>query len=248
VNNLGQYNTIIIHASIIKVPVVKFINRISPEIRVIFWYWNPVNKILPIENIKDLNCEIWSFDPDDCKKYGLNENTQFFFSNIKLSNKPIEYDVIFVGRDKGRLENLLKLEKNFEDIGLKCKFHIVSNSRFFNFSRNYIYSKPIEYEKVLDLIEKSKAILDFVSIGQKGLTIRPIEALFFRKKLITNDRFIKNLDFYHPDNVFILGKDKMEYLSDFLEKPFIEIEESITSKYDFSNWIKRFFKKGEKLK
>ncbi len=95
---------------------------------------------------------------------------------------------------------------------------------------------------------KSKSILDFVSIGQSGLTIRPLEALFLKKKLITNDKFIKNFDFYHPDNVFILGKDKMEYLSDFLEKPFIEIEESITSKYDFSNWIKRFFKKGEKLK
>jgi hypothetical protein len=242
VNNLGQYNTIIIHASIIKVPVVKFINGVSPGIRVIFWYWNPVNKILPIEKVNNLNCEIWSFDLDDCKKYNLNRNTQFFFSNIKLVNKPIKYDVLFVGRDKGRLGSLLHLKKIFENIGLKCNFHIVSNSRFFNFSRNNIYSKAIEYEKVLDLIMKSKAILDFVSIGQSGLTIRPLEALFLKKKLITNDKFIKNLDFYHPNNIFVINEENFEDLISFINLPYVDIRKEFVLKYDFYNWLKRIMR------
>jgi hypothetical protein len=241
IKNLKQYHTVILHASIIKMPVIRYINKKYPQIRVIFWYWNPVDKILPIKKIKNLNCELWSFDADDCKKYCLKENTQFYFSEIEFEeNNILEYDILFVGKDKGRLQNLLQLKNEFQNMGLKCNFTIVSDYKFFNFKKNYKYNNAIPYERILELLSKSVAVLDFVSKGQYGLTLRPLEAIFFKKKLITNNTEIKNIDFYHSDNIFILGMDKLEDLPEFIKKPYVGTDKRILAKYDFSNWLGRF--------
>lgn len=254
VKKIDQFDTILLHASIIKVPVVKFINSNFPQKRVILWYWNPVDKILPLKYTENLNCELWSFDLYDCKKYGLNHNTQFYFdiSKVKDSKRlKKEIDVLFVGKDKGRLKSLLKIKTRLEDLTLNVKFHIVDNSKVLNyisadlynkinFRSQYNYSKPISYKNVIEFIFHSKAILDIVSEGQSGLTLRPLEALFAQKKLITNDSNIKTYDFYHPNNIFILKDDNFKDVNNFLSKDYVKINSEIINKYKFSNWIKRF--------
>lgn len=241
-NNLEEYQTVLLHTSIIKVPVIEYINKKHPLKRIIFWYWNPVRKSLPVENIRHLKCELWSFDQDDCERYGLKENTQFYFSNIDYANNSfLEYDILFVGKDKGRLNSLLELKKNFIDQGLNCEFHIVSDSKVYNSKKNYEYSEAIPYESILELISRSVAVLDFVSEGQYGLTLRPLEAMFLKRKLITNNSEIRNMDFYNPSNIFILGINRIEDLSEFLNTPFVEIDDDIVMKYAFSNWLKRFY-------
>ena len=74
----------------------------------------------------------------------------------------------------------------------------------------------------------------------KGLTLRTLEALFFKKKLITNNRDIVNLQFYNANNIFVLGIDKLENLKIFMDKPYENIEQKVIDYYDFNEWLKRF--------
>lgn len=235
-----MYETIIIHASKITPPVVNFIRKKNPNIRIIVWYWNPVDKCVELEKFSGSNCEIWSFDENDCTRYGLNYNTQYYFNNVQLENLHNEYDVFFVGGDKGRIEKLVEIQRQFDRLGVYSYFHITPTGKC-NKRYKEIYKKRIPYSKCLEYISKSKAILDYVSENQSGLTLRPLEALFFRKKLVTNDITIINRDFYRKENIFILDKDNLENLPDFLNSPYKPIGQDIINKYDFDSWIKRFF-------
>jgi len=152
------------------------------------------------------------------------------------------YDVIFLGANKGRKAALENLQNKMNDNNISTYFHIVDKSILDN-NNNVIYP-PLDYSDYLELISKSRAILDYVQEGQNGLTLRPMESIFFRKKLITNDRSIRTNDFYHPNNIFIIGIDKFENLEEFIKTPYTSLSSNIVEKYDVMKWIERFSEPG----
>lgn len=239
-NNLTKYDLIIIHASTITPPVVKYIRKKEPNIRIIVWYWNPVDKSVRLDEFKGLGVEIWSFDEKDCKKYKLRNNTQYYFKDIVLPKKDDNLDIFFIGGNKGRIENLLNLKNKLDDMDISNYFHITQTGKK---NQNYreFYSSRISYNEVLNYIASCKVIVDFVSDNQTGLTLRPLEALFFKKKLITNDKSIENRDFYNKNNIFILGKDDLSTLPNFVKSTYINLDTKIIEKYDFDKWLLRFY-------
>jgi hypothetical protein len=70
--------------------------------------------------------------------------------------------------------------------------------------------------------------------------MRATEALFYSKKLITNNPLILKYDFYHKDNVFILGYDDFSRLDEFIMSPFNHIVDKFKENYTFEAWFKRF--------
>ena len=103
----------------------------------------------------------------------------------------------------------------------------------------------INYNKYLNLVSKSKCILDFNINEQIGLSLRPLEALFFEKKLITNNSDIVNYSFYDKNNIFVIGIDEYKDIKDFLNKPYNKIDKKIINYYDYKEWIKRFEEENE---
>ena len=65
------------------------------------------------------------------------------------------------------------------------------------------------------------------------------ESLVHEIKLITDCAWLKNYDFYHPDNIFILGEDEIESLPDFLNKPYIKVESSIEKNIYFTDLVEQ---------
>lgn len=238
-NNLTKYDLIIIHASTITPPVVKYIRKKEPNIRIIVWYWNPVDKSVRLDEFKGLGVEIWSFDEEDCNKYSLLHNNQYYFNNVELPVSEESIDVFFVGGDKGRIEDLVQLQNYLNKKKINNYFHITKTGKG-NPKYKNDYKERISYNEVLKYISSSKAIVDYVSEKQSGLTLRPLEALFFDKKLITNDKTIINRDFYSKNNIFILGIDDMDSINKFLEEPYEIIDKAIVEKYDFNNWLCNF--------
>lgn len=237
-DKLNQINTVIIFSTS-PIECVRYIKSVNPEIRIIYWYWNPIFRSINPSNISNDLCEKWSFDLMDCKNYNLKYNTSFYFSNIILPQNEICYDVVYLGLDKGRRKYLEDLKDEFIEKGLRTCFNIVDDKAT---HRDYKGIHPVvEYSTYLNLISKSKSILDYVQNGQSGLSLRPMESIFFKKKLITNDQSIKNHDFYLIENIFILGLDDINSLNDFLEKPYKNLPDEITVKYDVDKWVQRFF-------
>lgn len=236
---LDYYDTVIIHDAYYTIETARYIKQVNPNIRVIIWYWNPVNKSVPVEMFQKLECEIWSFDEADCQRYNLNYNTQYYSTGLIAKNKTIKTDIFFVGADKGRLTTILELERKMKQLNITTNFHVTEGGKLSN--NNYDYKERLSYEEIVENISQSKCVLDFVSDGQTGLTLRPLEALFFSKKLITNDKSIKERNFYHQNNIFILGIDDIEQLPSFIESDYFEIDRSILLSYDLEQWFSRFF-------
>ena len=213
--------------------------------RIVIWYWNIVTKeeLDPIL-YKKKGYEVWTFDYNDSKKYNMQYNNTYYFSNFDFDNKNKNiYDIFYVGVEKkGRIDIINNVKKICEKSGLKYNVNIVKNPNYKS-PYNISYSKNLDYYEIIKLVGESKAILDLNNGNQVGLTLRPLEALFFKKKLITNNINIINYDFYSPDNIFILGVDDISNLTIFLNKKYKEIDKKIIEKYDFSNWLKRLIAK-----
>lgn len=233
---LNKYETIIITDSIYNNLISKNIRK-NFDGRIIMWYWNPVVAAFNPSYIETTDCELWSFDKNDCEKYNMKYNQTYYFNTIKLPKEKIDNDVYFVGADKGRLNKLIEIENLFKEHGLKTHFHITKSKK--TVENNYQFKKNIDYNEVLRGISRSKVILDYVQDGQSGLTQRPMESIFYSKKLITNDKKIIEYDFYNEKNIFILGYDDIENIYEFVNSEYSPVDETIIKKYDFANWCKR---------
>jgi len=225
--DIEDNDLVIVHASKNSNRIINYIRKKNKQVRIIHWFWNTVNTIKNID-LHNTNCELWSFDPIDCQNYNMKFNTTHYFSSLRIKEKKIVYDVFFIGYDKGRKESLDKLQKDFISKGITSKLLVFSEKP----------RKNIPYTEVLGYIAESKAILDVVMKGQHGLSLRTMESIFFKKKLITNFEKIQDEDFYHPNNIFIIGKDTK--LLEFLNSPYVQIDPEILSKYEILNWAKRF--------
>lgn len=233
--SLDSYDVIILSVSRYSPLIYSCIRNIS-KIKIIHWYWNPIITEIAPREIKTIDTEIFSFDSKDCDRYKIRYISTYYFSTIKLEKNEIEYDIYFMGEDKGRLTQLLELSEVFNSFGLSVHYHI-TRTRGIKSQLDYVYKERITYSKVLDGISKCKAILDIVQVGQDGLSQRPLEALFHRKKLITNNLSIINYDFYCKNNIFIINHDRIEDLEGFINSPFTEVDAKILMKYDFRYWV-----------
>lgn len=229
--------TIILFDSVYSSRIVKWIIKNKKDARLIFWFWNPVNVGL-LNELRSLSCELWSFDKNDCKKYGLNYNAQFYFHTVHAVPAKRDHDIVFIGRDKNRLSKLIELKQLFDSNGLNTYFHIVSDKSFTLNNK----TKPIPYDELLSITMRSNAILDLVQDGQSGLTLRTMEGIYLRRKIITNNQEIKYMDFYTPENIFILGVDDIASIKQFVSSPYLDLPNSIMAKYDFGNWLDAFNK------
>ena len=181
------------------------------------------NDYLKDENVDD----IWSFDKQDVKKYVLKYNSTFYYNPEKTS-VDLKYDVVFLGRNKDRNYDIKEIQNELVKNGLKAWIKIINNEKDY-----------MRYDTYLSYVNSSKCILDITQNGQAGLSLRFMESLFFEKKIITNNKYILDYDFYDKNNIYILGRDRRNLL-DFINTPYNQIDIKIKSNYLFEKWIKRF--------
>ena len=224
--------TIIIFETKYSSKIGEFIKKVNPNCKIILYYWNVIIDSARKGYLKDNNIdEFYTFDYNDSKKYHINYNPQFYSKYIKLPvSNNLEYDVFFIGRDKGRKDDLLKLEKLLNSYNITTKFIVISDEKEY-----------IPYEAYLRYLSKSKVILDYVMSSQSGLSLRCMEALFFNKKMITNNKKIKDYDFYNSNNFFVFDDNiKINSLLNFFKKKNKKVDSNIMNYYDIDEWLKRF--------
>lgn len=202
------------------------------------WFGNPIYPLFEgkdprpcLNKIKDFGFQLVTFDPHDAVRYGMSYHNQFLrFPKPEELTCKVYIDFFFVGIPKDREPYLLKIKTFLESRGYKCYFIIPHSS-----------SEYISYEENLRYVARSRCIVDIYQKGQSGITRRPVEALFYNKKLITNNPEIRNYDFFHPNNIFILEGEDFEKIPTFMEKTVYVQSDSLKAQYDVSSWLS-FFK------
>ena len=206
--------------------------KILQKKKVWVYYWNLVThrEMIPDE-ICGSHVRLCTFDKGDAIKYNMKfVDTYYFDLSLSAANQE-PFDLFYVGinrpgRDKkiAQIESAMAIHNAKLDITL-CNINDTS--------------KRMEYSEVICRINQTKAILDLTREQQTGLTLRPLEALQFKKKLVTDNKNIINYPFYRKENIFILGTDDIDQLYDFINSPYVDIGEDIIRYYHFENWLQR---------
>ena len=223
----GKYDAFFIFADLIIPEYIEWLHRLSPTSKFIMFYMNSCNEATNPEKFRYDYLKLWSGDVNDCETYHLNKAPYIgAYSKSWVVNKvtPV-YDIFFVGKDKGgkRLNDLLALESQFKNLGLKTYFHIVAGHQYNRYCSKH-YKGFLPYQECLNFLGKSKAILYLGYGSQECVTLRVQESLIHKIKLVTDCFWLKNYEFYNPHNIFILGEDSLEDLPQFLNSPYEEVE------------------------
>jgi hypothetical protein len=249
------YNTLIIFQDVATIESMKIIRKNNPEARLILYCWDTYvdNKKVEFAGGKENNWEIWSFDKKMCEQKHWFYNNQFYPKlEEKNNNQKQIYDFMFVGYNKNRLNLLLDLKEILDSKGFRSKIIVREWSKYGiprwekdKKSKAVIQYRAVSYDKILQLVIQSKCLIDIVMAGQTGLSLRVIEAMFYNKKIITNNITIKEYDFYNNKNIFIIGEDDFDKLEEFLLLSYEPIENSILEKYTLETWFNNFFGQRE---
>lgn len=235
--------------------MIMMIKESQKNAEFILYQWDSLKNFSYIEGMKDCFNRCYSFDKNDVEN---NEYLQFlplFYADTyeKIGKEIInnfKYDCMFIGTaHPKKYKYISKISNELKNIYPKQFIYFYFPSRIV-----YIYRKlkniefknakykefnynSIKERDMYELIKNSKCILDSAQDNQNGLTIRVIETLGAKRKLITTNESIKEYDFYCPENIYIY-KNKFDFNDIFFKLPYKEISKEIYEKYSLKNWIK----------
>ena len=194
------------------------------------FFWNSCVTIKScekkIKKMKSYGFKIATFDRGDAEKFDLHFANQIYRKIQKPNCSEIKNDFFFCGLNKGRKNKLLKIRDLLTPIG-SCKFIIPE------------IKDAMLYPNYLEEVKRARVLLDICQNGQSGLTLRVLESLFWGKKLITDNVFVKKCDFFNPSNILLFNENTTRAdVVDFLSKPFVPYEESLLKKYMVENVLK----------
>lgn len=232
---LKRYDTVIIFDRLYSQNIIKYIHKINSKARIIFWYWNLIEDESKKPQYRDL-AEYWTFDAGDEKKYNLKKNHQFYFNNSESQLGMKESDIFFVGSDKGRYRKLETLRNELKLKGYETEFFIIKDKTS---DKNGDYAEFMSYEEVMKYIKGTKCIVDYYQEKQTGLTLRTLEAIFFNKKVLTNNKDIKKYDFYKPDR-FLLIPEETNRMDEFMHADISDYTKKEQFQFSYESWLECF--------
>ncbi|CAJ1864126.1 hypothetical protein [Aeromonas veronii] len=236
--------------------------------RHVLWFWNPISSLgvnkydnwvhvyLFIPLLKYAGVQLWSFDKCDVEKHKLIYHPQIHNSahllsyslphmtNFKKTFKSDRHSFLFVGKDKGRLKNLINVKSILSKSNVDCELYITPDEKGRYSNKDFILLEEhnLSYIDYLKKVSSHSGLIDFVQAGQSGVTLRALEALYLRKKLITNNHHIKEYDFYHPSNVLFIDESMdSEQLLSFLDSSFVDVSPDVLAKYDINDLLNSVF-------
>lgn len=220
----------------------------------ILYQWDSLNNFEYIKEMKEVFDRCYSFDEKDVRDNDyLNFLPLFYvdtYENIgKEKKENYKYDCMFVGTaHPKKYKYISKISKELKNIypnqfiyfflpsKLVYIYRKLKNKEFKNAKINNFCYSAIKEKEMIDLIKNSKCILDSAQDNQNGLTIRVIETLGAKRKLITTNANIREYDFYKPENIYVYD-NKFDFNDIFFKSNYEEIDNDIYKKYSLRNWL-----------
>lgn len=217
----------VVRDSLMSAEYLSWLRKQHPKARIILEYDNMAHTTIHPDTVTDPTVEKWTYDSGDAQRYNMKMKAGGYYTSWKCTKTlPPVYDIVYVGADKGRAQQLFAVENEFKSLGLKTYFHICANRSFLTWTKSY-YKPFLPYKDYLNLIGNSKAVLNIVQEGAISITMREVEAIYHNVKCITNNSIIRQTPMYDPSRYFILGEDQIEDLPEFLEMPFVEVSKEM---------------------
>lgn len=223
-----------------------YIKKVNPTCQVYLFCWNKVDRVHSGYKRFRFSENVFSTDPEDCRKYGFRYN-HMFYPIVEKQSAGESNRLFFVGADKGRANALATIGSFMKSCGVDCDIRILRDKKGEKEPLTgdvTVMNRPMAYPEYLENVKRSGLLLEIVQPGQTALSMRTVEAMFFSKKLITDNSEIVNYDFYCKNNILVLPHNLEnvtgEEMHEFLAKPFLPYPKEILDAYSFEHWKKGF--------
>lgn len=236
---------VVVRGFYMPVDFIKKIKERNPSITTIYYAWDSIDNWQG-----DYRYLIQSFDKVATFDYrdAVNENIKYVptFHTDELTGLPkadIEYDIFYFGSfDELRRDFQTKLESYCREHKLRCKTFLYISPLRFVFER--LRGKKIDRKKVsfrrmekgeyLDILSKSKVIVDVCTPKQSGLSMRILDALAAGKLILTTNKHIELEPGLDPRQYHVFDLSKISLPEKFLQREGFE-----SRVYSIDLWIRR---------
>jgi hypothetical protein len=171
----------------------------------------------------------WTFDPRDSARLGIGYLPLFAaprFHRVSR-DRPKDFDLYFVGSvvTLRRFDAIARLAAFTKEADLKLKLHLVCSPaiRLMLARRRGplpgLTLRPIDFDRIADLMERSRGVLDFANHAQSGYTMRFVENMCAGVKIVTDNERVLTEDFYRDDRFLVVGDADFSAIPAFLVRP-----------------------------
>lgn len=238
---------------------LKKMRQSFPNAKFILYLWDSVSMTKFYGRKKKFFDRVYSFDP-----YDVSENEEmifkplFYIDKFRLENTIDDehvYAVSFIGSGHSdRAKVITCIQKQLEEQNLSYYFRLYYPNKIilffqmlfdrnlrFLYKRNMIITNKMSSEDVKGIFCKSACVLDIEHPKQTGLTMRTIELIGVKKKIITTNKSVQQYDFYDESNIQVIDRYNPMIPKDFLKTEFKPINSDIYKRYSLDEWVKVFF-------
>lgn len=235
--------------------MINEIKLCQKDAKFVLYQWDSQTNFPYIKQVQKYFDKCYSFDRRDIEETPSLKFLPLFYSRKyeeigKRNNTNFKYDFCFVGTahpkkykfTKMMSEQLKSVYPNqfiyfFFPSPIVYFYRKIMNNELRKAKYNEFHYVPLKGKDMNDVYETSRCVLDSAQDGQLGLTIRVLEALGAKKKLITTNEDVINYDFYKPENIYVYeGKIDLENV--FFTHEYKEISKEVYEKYSLRSWLK----------
>ena len=237
--------------------ILKQYRELYPRASMVLYMDDSVKNMKGIEKTFRYYDRVLTFDKKDSETYNI-VFRPLFFSDVFQNNENEtiktgeEYDISFVGTcHSDRLNIINKIRDNYPDLKFfffcylqswfMYYYHYLFEKEYRKVSKQFFKFHSMSINDVASIMRRSKCVLDIQHPDQTGLTMRTIETVGSKKKIITTNKDIINYDFYDPSNILIIDRNNPQINREFIRGPFHGISESIRYKYTLAGWLEEIF-------
>lgn len=237
------------------VNMISQIKQCQPQAKFVLYQWDSQTNFPYVKQVQKFFDKCYSFDKRDIEESPSLKFMPLFYSRKyeeigKRSKRKFKYDFCFVGTAHPKKYKFIKMmSEQLKDIypnqfiyffffsPIVYVYRKIKNKEFKKARFNEFHYVPLKGKEMNDIYASSKCVLDSAQDGQMGLTIRVLEAVGAKKKLITTNDDVVNYDFYRPENIYVY-KGNIDLENIFFKSDCIDIDENIYEKYSLRNWLK----------
>ena len=235
--------------------MINEIKLCQKDAKFVLYQWDSQTNFPYIKQVQKYFDKCYSFDRRDIEETPSLKFLPLFYSRKyeeigKRNNTNFKYDFCFVGTAHPKKYKFIKMMSEqlksvypnqfiyfFFPSPIVYFYRKIMNNELRKAKYNEFHYVPLKGKDMNDVYETSRCVLDSAQDGQLGLTIRDLEALGAKKKLITTNEDVINYDFYKPENIYVYeGKIDLENV--FFTHEYKEVSKEVYEKYSLRSWLK----------
>ncbi|MCS6229736.1 lipopolysaccharide biosynthesis protein [Shewanella baltica] len=236
------------------------INRIkalNPNMKVVIYMWDSIKNRPHAKSLIDIADRFCTFDPQDCKERDKLSFLPLFYTDdykFNSSNKERAFNSCFIGTIHSdrfflvkNIAEKVKVEGKNDFLFFYCPSYLLFllkklfTAELKGVPFKNISFKPLLQNEIRSIVEQSNVIIDVEHPMQVGLTMRTIEMIGARRKLITTNADVINYDIFNASNIFFVDRLNPIVASEFTSSVYHDLPEPIYNKYSLVNWVSMVF-------